>query len=108
LGHTSVYTGRRGIRVFARLQTPAQTVFNLIHTEIAFYDHALLPLLISQRLTRSFILPREIASGKVGAHYIKGWEEKDEERLRTLQEVEKKEKTPEEILNEWEYLLEDD
>ena len=29
-----------------------------------------------------FVLPREIALGKVGDHYIKGWDESDEQRLK--------------------------
>ncbi len=29
-----------------------------------------------------FVLPREIALGDVGSHYIKGWDEKDEKRLK--------------------------
>ena len=29
-----------------------------------------------------FILPREVAMGKAGSHYIKGWDKKDEERLK--------------------------
>ena len=29
-----------------------------------------------------FVLPREIAMGKVGSHYIKGWDKKDEKRLK--------------------------
>ncbi|KAA3610194.1 MAG: ferredoxin-type protein NapG [Calditrichaeota bacterium] len=28
-----------------------------------------------------YVLPREIALGKVGTNYVKGWEERDEERL---------------------------
>ena len=29
-----------------------------------------------------FVLPREVAMGKAGTHYIKGWDKKDEERLK--------------------------
>lgn len=29
-----------------------------------------------------FVLPREVALGKVGDHYIKGWDEKDGERIK--------------------------
>jgi len=29
-----------------------------------------------------FVLPREISTGKAGAHYIKGWEKADEQRLK--------------------------
>lgn len=28
-----------------------------------------------------FVLPREVAMGKAGDHYIKGWDRKDEKRL---------------------------
>ena len=28
-----------------------------------------------------YVLPREIALGKAGDHYIKGWDKKDEKRL---------------------------
>jgi len=28
-----------------------------------------------------FVLPREIALGKVGDHYIKGWDENDDKRV---------------------------
>ena len=31
------------------------------------------------------VLPREIALGKVGANYIKGWEAEDEMRLQEVQ-----------------------
>ncbi len=30
------------------------------------------------------VLPREVAMGSIGAHYIKGWEEGDEKRIETL------------------------
>jgi len=29
-----------------------------------------------------FVLPREVAMGKAGSHYIKGWDKKDESRLK--------------------------
>ena len=32
-----------------------------------------------------FVLPRDIALGKVGDHYIKGWDEKDEQRVENAQ-----------------------
>jgi ferredoxin-type protein NapG len=32
-----------------------------------------------------FVLPREVALGKVGDHYIKGWDKKDEARLKDAQ-----------------------
>lgn len=56
------------------------------------------------------ILPREIALGKVGEHYIKGWDEADEQRLHNLKEVEKVEDNEipaEDYLNNWEDLLDD-
>lgn len=31
-----------------------------------------------------FILPREHATGKVGDHYIKGWEKEDEQRIKNI------------------------
>ncbi len=55
-----------------------------------------------------FVLPRKIATGKVGEHYIKGWDRADEERLNNLKEVEEKESSPEDVLNDWEHLLDDD
>jgi ferredoxin-type protein NapG len=55
-----------------------------------------------------FILPRELATGKVGQHYIKGWDKKDEERLNQLKKNKAKEDAPEDILNDWEDLLNDD
>ena len=54
------------------------------------------------------MLPRELATGKVGEHYIKGWDRKDEERLLDLKEKNEKESAPEDILNDWEDLLEDE
>jgi len=33
------------------------------------------------------VLPREIAIGEVGDHYIKSWEENDEERINNIQET---------------------
>lgn len=32
-----------------------------------------------------FILPRELAMGKVGDHYVKGWDSKDEQRINDIQ-----------------------
>ncbi len=37
------------------------------------------------------ILPIEIATGKVGDHYIKGWDKKDENRLKKVEDDEQKE-----------------
>ena len=50
------------------------------------------------------MLPRDIALGRVGKHYVKGWERKDEQRLKGSKGVEKtitprSEKKPEEYLN---------
>ena len=28
-----------------------------------------------------FVLPRDVALGKVGDHYVQGWDKKDEERV---------------------------
>jgi len=51
-----------------------------------------------------FVLPRELALGRVGKHYIKGWEKKEEERLKGSKGIQKtitpkSEKSPEEYLN---------
>jgi len=40
-----------------------------------------------------FVLPRNIATGEVGNHYIKGWDKKDEERIKEQIEPDKKEDT---------------
>ncbi len=56
-----------------------------------------------------FILPRKIALGKVGTNYVKGWDERDEERLRGLKKdvetkTERSKEKPEDYLNrelEW-------
>ena len=55
-----------------------------------------------------FVLPRTIATGKVGEHYIKGWDKADEERLKNLKEEKEKRYSPEDELNDWEHLLDDD
>lgn len=55
-----------------------------------------------------FILPLQVATGKVGEHYIKGWDKKDEERLKNLEIEKQKETAPEDILNDWEGLLDED
>ena len=55
-----------------------------------------------------FVLPRSIATGKVGEHYIKGWDKADEERLKNLKEEKATKSSPEDELNDWEYLLDDD
>lgn len=33
-----------------------------------------------------YVLPRKLAQGKVGSHYIKGWEENDDNRLKNIKE----------------------
>ena len=55
-----------------------------------------------------FVLPRKLATGKVGEHYIKGWDKKDEERLKNLEKEKIKQSNPEDILNDWEELLDDE
>ncbi len=55
-----------------------------------------------------FVLPLAIASGKVDEHYIKGWDKSDEERLNNLKEEQAIESSPEDILNDWEDLIDDD
>ncbi|WP_200763968.1 ferredoxin-type protein NapG [Nitrosophilus alvini] len=58
-----------------------------------------------------FVLPREIAMGEVGEHYIKGWEKSDEARLKEADEkqvftrTKRSEKSPEDYLNMDEDLL---
>jgi len=56
------------------------------------------------------VLPREIAMGKVGDHYIKGWDEADEQRLKnikTIKESEDHEIPAEDYLNNWEDLIDE-
>jgi ferredoxin-type protein NapG len=55
-----------------------------------------------------FVLPRQLATGKVGDHYIKGWEPSDEERMKMPEESVKETNHPEDILNDWEDLLKDE
>ncbi len=55
-----------------------------------------------------FVLPRSIATGKVGEHYIKGWDRNDENRLKNLKEKSSKESSPEDVLNQWENLFDDE
>ena len=50
------------------------------------------------------VLPKEIALGRVGKHYVKGWEKSDEERLKGSEGIQKtktprSEKKPEDYLN---------
>lgn len=51
-----------------------------------------------------YVLPREVAMGDVGEHYIKGWEESDESRLQKAGEVketvtERSKQKPQDYLN---------
>jgi ferredoxin-type protein NapG len=39
-----------------------------------------------------FVLPREVAMGKAGAHYIKGWDKDDEKRLENASQIKTKTK----------------
>lgn len=55
-----------------------------------------------------FILPRKIGAGEVNARYIRGWEENDERKLKGLQGQELEDTAPEDKLNDWEHLLEND
>lgn len=55
-----------------------------------------------------FVLPAKLATGKVGKHYIKGWDKADEERLKDLKEEKTLKSAPEDILNDWEDLLDDE
>ena len=54
-----------------------------------------------------FVLPINVAKGKVGGHYIKGWDKNDEERLKNLEVEKLKQSAPEDILNDWEDLLDE-
>lgn len=59
-----------------------------------------------------FVLPREVAQGKVGDYYIKGWEEGDEERLRNITvdvttRTKRSELAPQDYLNLDEELFDD-
>jgi len=56
-----------------------------------------------------FILPVDKASGKVGEHYIKGWEEKDEQRINEKTDFEKDQdiKEIEDYLNDLEGLIDE-
>ncbi len=55
-----------------------------------------------------FVLPKELASGKVGNHYIKGWDKRDEKRLHELKEEQKKgSQSAEDYLNDLEDLIDE-
>lgn len=56
-----------------------------------------------------FVLPREVAEGKAGNFYIKGWEEKDEQRLKTDKDEStiKGRTNDDDYLNDWEDLLDE-
>ncbi len=55
------------------------------------------------------ILPRELAEGKVGDHYIKGWDAEDEKRIKEKgkSKEDDSEVPAEDYLNNWEDLLDD-
>lgn len=55
-----------------------------------------------------FVLPHAIASGEVGTHYIKSWDREDEDRIQDSAKDGDKKRKPEDILNDWEELLEND
>lgn len=55
-----------------------------------------------------FVLPVNIATGEVGEHYIKGWDKADEERLKNLEESKEMQSAPEDVLNDWQHLLDDE
>jgi len=50
-----------------------------------------------------FVLPIEYSTGKAGSHYVKGWDKKDQERLKDAKEIktinERSEKEPADYLN---------
>ncbi len=50
-----------------------------------------------------FVLPNDIAKGKAGDHYVKGWDAKDQERVKDAKEIntkdERSEKSPTDYLN---------
>ncbi|MEA3477053.1 MAG: ferredoxin-type protein NapG [Bacteroidota bacterium] len=56
-----------------------------------------------------FILPLELAMGKVGDHYIKGWDKKDEKRLKEIdiKDDQNDESSIEEYLNDLENLIDE-
>ncbi|PID47914.1 MAG: ferredoxin-type protein NapG [Proteobacteria bacterium] len=47
-----------------------------------------------------FVLPREVALGDVGDHYIKGWDKKDEKRLQNIEVKKQDKKQAVDYLNE--------
>ena len=51
-----------------------------------------------------FVHPREVALGRPGSHYVKGWDKKDQERVRDAKEIhtidKRSEKKPVDYLNE--------
>ena len=56
------------------------------------------------------VLPVNKVSGKVGEHYIKGWDKQDEERLKNLKDIEPEtdeSRATQEYLNNWEDLIDD-
>ena len=56
------------------------------------------------------VLPLNVVAGKVGDHYIKGWDKKDENRLKDVNENPDKPQDEKEVidyLNDWENLIDD-
>jgi len=51
------------------------------------------------------VLPQKVATGSVGSHYIKGWDKDDDKRLNNLKNVEENNSSPENVLNDWEDLI---
>jgi ferredoxin-type protein NapG len=37
-----------------------------------------------------FVLPNEIAKGRAGDHYVKGWDKNDQERVQNAKEIKTK------------------
>ncbi len=56
------------------------------------------------------VLPVDAATGKVGDHYIKGWDKSDESRINEIKDSKSrinKQGEPDKYLNDWESLIED-
>jgi ferredoxin-type protein NapG len=43
-----------------------------------------------------FVLPREYATGRAGDHYVKGWDEKDQERVKDAKAIHTKDERSQE------------
>ena len=56
-----------------------------------------------------FVLPKEVAMGKVGNHYVRGWDEKDEARIDPSDtiEINKVDDSAIDYLNDWEDLIDE-